>query len=49
MKDFIISMLLIFAIEKVGGKGNFSGHEGDELFKGTMHYFYSYDYFHLEI
>lgn len=45
MKDIIITMFLIFAIGKAGRIGNFSGHEDDELFKGTMHYFHSYELF----
>ena len=42
MKEFIIAMFLILAIGKAGGKGNSSHHEDDDLFKGIMHYFYSY-------
>ena len=46
MKDFIITMMfLIFAVGETEGKGNFSSHEDDELFEGTMHYFHCYELF----
>lgn len=40
MKNFIITIFLIFAIGKAGGKGNSS-----ELSEGIMHYFHSYALF----